>query len=264
MGNDGPNWGTPNNPGDELFTIGVGGHTDEFDISHFQARGMTIQEAPYGYGRIKPDIIAYGTDVSSLRIERGCREMSGTSVASPVASGLGTLLASTVPEHERYFKLNPASMKQVLMEGAERLAGESVYVQGPGRANVLNSYQILKKYSPRVSVFPQNVDLTDLDYWWPHSKYPLYANAMPLMLNLTVINGLGATGYFVKEPTWKPSNNVAKELAFQFDYPHVIWPWTGYLGMIIHAKQSSASNTGIAKGNIEFSVYSPPFPGEEG
>ena len=73
MGNDGPNWGTANNPGDELWAIGVGGHTAEFDIASFQVRGMTIQESPYGYGRIKPDVVAYGQQVHSLRIERGCR-----------------------------------------------------------------------------------------------------------------------------------------------------------------------------------------------
>jgi hypothetical protein len=224
---------------------------------------MTIQEAPYGYGRIKPDIVAYGSEVKSLRIERGCREMSGTSVASPVAAGLGTLLASSVPETERFQKLTPASMKQVLIEGAEKIPQTSAYVQGPGIANLLNSYKILKNYKPRVSVFPSSVDLTDLEYWWPHSKMPLYPEAMPLMLNLTIINGLGETGYFKTEPVWKPSNAIGRELTFEFDHQSVIWPWASYLGMRIRVKSAKSAKTGVAEGKVTFTIYSPPFPGEK-
>ena len=262
MGNNGPNWGTANNPGDEHFAIGVGGHTAEYDIANFQVRGMTIQEAPVGYGRIKPDVVAYGEQVASLRMERGCREMSGTSVAAPVASGLATLLASTVPENERYRRLTPASMKQVLMEGADRLPFQSIYVQGPGVANLNKSYQILKAYQPRVSVFPPKVDLMELDYMWPHSRTPLYASAMPLMLNLTVTNGLGVTGRFKKPPTFIPTNELGEKLYFHFEHSDVLWPWSGYLAIFVHAKESCRSLGGKAEGKITFTIASPPFPGE--
>ena len=36
------------------------------------------------------------------RIEGGCRSLSGTSVASPVAAGAVCLLASVVPEEKRW------------------------------------------------------------------------------------------------------------------------------------------------------------------
>jgi len=64
---------------------------------------MTTWELPNGYGRVKPDIVAYGMQVvvgllvrsssdrrvtgkgvSGSRIYGGCRALSGTSVASPV------------------------------------------------------------------------------------------------------------------------------------------------------------------------------------
>lgn len=262
MGNDGPNWGTANNPGDEMFAIGVGGHGSSKQIANFQVRGMTIQEAPYGYGRVKPDIVAFGEQVSSLRMERGCRVMSGTSVASPVAAGLGTLLGSTVPVNERYKKLTPASMKQVLIEGANRIPHESIYVQGPGTANLLRSFELLQRYEPRVSVFPKRIDMSDEEYMWPHTRTPLYASGMPLMLNLTVINGLGATGYFKEAPKWIPSNALGTLLSFQFEFSEVLWPWNGYLALFMHAKEAARYQSGFARGTVTFRIHSPPFPGE--
>jgi subtilisin family serine protease len=53
-------------------------------------------------GRIKPDVMAYGKDVSGSKITTGCRSLSGTSVASPVVAGAATLLASTLPEEKRW------------------------------------------------------------------------------------------------------------------------------------------------------------------
>ena len=46
--------------------------------------GITTWELPHGRGRVKPDIVAYGKEVSGSKIQGGCRSLSGTSVASPV------------------------------------------------------------------------------------------------------------------------------------------------------------------------------------
>lgn len=62
---------------------------------------------------MKPDVVAYGKDVSGSSIDGGCRSLSGTSVASPVVTGAVALLASVVPAESRARLLNPASMKQV-------------------------------------------------------------------------------------------------------------------------------------------------------
>ena len=51
---------------------------------------------------MKPDVMAYGRDVSGSKIQGGCRTLSGTSVASPVVAGAVTLLASTLPEAKRW------------------------------------------------------------------------------------------------------------------------------------------------------------------
>ena len=44
------------------------------------------------YGRVKPDIVTYGSAVRGSSIQGGCRSLSGTSVASPVVAGAITLL----------------------------------------------------------------------------------------------------------------------------------------------------------------------------
>ena len=52
---------TLNNPADHPDVIGVGGvDSDGTTISRFSSRGMTTWELPWGYGRVKPDVVAYG------------------------------------------------------------------------------------------------------------------------------------------------------------------------------------------------------------
>lgn len=104
--------GTLNNPADQMDVIGVGGIDYNDEVARFSSRGMTTWELPFGYGRIKPDIVTYGSAVRGLGLNGGCRSLSGTSVASPVIAGAVALLYSTVPKDQQS-KINPASMKQV-------------------------------------------------------------------------------------------------------------------------------------------------------
>ena len=67
IGNDGPLYGTLNNPADQLDVIGVGGIQYNEMMSPFSSRGMTTWELPRGYGRVKPDIVAYSHNVPGSR-----------------------------------------------------------------------------------------------------------------------------------------------------------------------------------------------------
>uniref|UniRef100_T1H0I9 Uncharacterized protein n=1 Tax=Megaselia scalaris TaxID=36166 RepID=T1H0I9_MEGSC len=68
IGNDGPLYGTLNNPGDQSDVIGVGGINFEDNIAKFSSRGMTTWELPQGYGRLKPDIVTYGSQVKGSNV----------------------------------------------------------------------------------------------------------------------------------------------------------------------------------------------------
>ena len=54
--------------------------------------------------------------------------------------------------------------------------------------------EILSNYEPRASIVPASLDFTQCPFMWPFCKQPIYAHAMPLMFNATVLNGMGLTG----------------------------------------------------------------------
>ncbi|CAD7696955.1 unnamed protein product [Ostreobium quekettii] len=260
IGNDGPLYGTLNNPADQNDVIGVGGISFKDKIAHFSSRGMSSWELPLGYGRIKPDIMAYAQDVRGSRITTGCRSLSGTSVASPVACGAVCLLASTIPKERRWDLLNPASMKQALVHGAERLPGLNIYEQGAGRATLAKSMAFLQDYTPQASLIPGVLNLTDCPYMWPFCTQPLYAHAMPVMINATILNGMGVIGHLEGPPRFEPADVGGHFVNMQFEYSTTLWPWSGYLAIYIRVNADGQDYNGQASGTIVFDVSS-PYPG---
>jgi len=67
IGNEGPFLGTLNNPADLINVIGVGSldqtHTR---VAPFSSRGMTTWSLLDGVGTLKPDLVAYGTNILGL------------------------------------------------------------------------------------------------------------------------------------------------------------------------------------------------------
>ncbi|XP_044464197.1 subtilisin-like protease SBT6.1 isoform X1 [Mangifera indica] len=263
IGNDGPLYGTLNNPADQSDVIGVGGIDYSDHIASFSSRGMSTWEIPHGYGRVKPDVVAYGREIMGSKISTGCKSLSGTSVASPVVAGMVCLLVSIIPVNNRKNILNPASMKQALVEGAAKLAGPNMYEQGAGRVDLLESYEILKNYQPRASIFPSILDYKDCPYSWPFCRQPLYAGAMPVIFNATILNGMGVIGFVESPPTWHPLDEEGSLLNIRFTYSEVIWPWTGYLALHMQIKEEGAQFSGEIEGNVTVRVYSPPSQGEK-
>ncbi|KAL2553727.1 Subtilisin-like protease SBT6.1 [Forsythia ovata] len=263
IGNDGPLYGTLNNPADQSDIIGVGGIDYSDHIASFSSRGMSTWEIPHGYGRVKPDIVAYGREIMGSKISTGCKSLSGTSVASPVVAGIVCLLVSVIPESKRKDILNPASMKQALVEGAAKLSGPNMYEQGAGRVDLLESYEVLKSYEPRASIFPSVLDYTDCPYSWPFCRQPQYAGAMPVIFNVTILNGMGVIGYLESPPSWHPLNEEGNLLSIHFTYSDIIWPWTGFLALHMQIKEEGAQFSGEIEGNVTVKIYSPPAQGEK-
>ena len=94
----------------------------------------------------------------------------------------------------RWEVLNPASMKQALVEGSVPIPGIPMYEQGQGKLNLINSMNILKSYQPKASIVPKSLDFTDCPYMWPFCTQPIYTNALPLIFNATVLNAMALTG----------------------------------------------------------------------
>uniref|UniRef100_A0A182N2M0 Membrane-bound transcription factor site-1 protease n=1 Tax=Anopheles dirus TaxID=7168 RepID=A0A182N2M0_9DIPT len=256
IGNDGPLYGTLNNPGDQMDVIGVGGMDYADNIAKFSSRGMTTWELPYGYGRLKPDIVTYGSQVKGSNLNGGCKSLSGTSVASPMVAGAVTLIASGVLDRPEV-DLNPASMKQALIEGAQRLTDNNMFEQGHGKLNILRSMKALAAYRPRVTLSPAYLDFTE-DYMWPYTTQSLYYSAMPVIANVTILNGMGVIGRVINRPTWHPYSNEHGELLnVSISYSEQLWPWSGWMALHIGVNEAGRGFEGIAQGHVTLTVQSP-------
>ncbi|XP_035919828.1 membrane-bound transcription factor site-1 protease [Anopheles stephensi] len=256
IGNDGPLYGTLNNPGDQMDVIGVGGMDYADNIAKFSSRGMTTWELPYGYGRLKPDIVTYGSQVKGSNLNGGCKSLSGTSVASPMVAGAVTLIASGVLDRPEV-DLNPASMKQALIEGAQRLTDNNMFEQGHGKLNILRSMKALAAYRPRVTLSPAYLDFTE-DYMWPYTTQSLYYSSMPVIANVTILNGMGVIGRVINRPTWHPYSNEHGELLnVSISYSEQLWPWSGWMAVHIGVNEAGRGFEGIAQGHITLTVQSP-------
>ena len=276
IGNDGPLYGSLNNPADQADVIGVGGMNGESKIAKFSSRGMTTHQLPTGYGRVKPDILAYSSNLRSLRNDgQTCRTLSGTSVAAPVVSGAVALVMSSEMSSS-----NPGLVKQALIKGADRLKDIPMFEQGSGKINLLAFYKEFRKLVhqettreetngatngetnedtseqstpqtslPRASLFPDYIDLTEDPYFWPYSTQDLYYSAMPVIVNLTVINGMSVTGS-VSRVEWRPSFSSQDYLQVSFSYPDLLWPYSGWLAIHLWVSESGKEYEGVVKGVI--------------
>lgn len=165
-------------------------------------------------------------------------------------------------------------MKQALIEGADRLPNVRAAEQGAGKINLARSAAILKSYAPRLSAFPAVLNLTDCPYMWPHCDQPLFARGAPLMLNVTLLNGMGPTGRVVGSPTFTMSASGGgargggndgggppppPPLEVRFEHSERLYPWSGHLAVFVHVADSPAARRfdGVVRGEIEVTVASP-------
>ncbi|MDW7674755.1 MAG: S8 family serine peptidase, partial [Bacillota bacterium] len=140
-GNEGPQQRTIGSPGIEPSIITVGATDDkgtvnpgDDTIAHFSSRGPTIDQL------VKPDLVAPGTDIISLRspnayvdkkvmrqnrVDQWYFNMSGTSMATPIVVGLVAQILQANPSY------SPNQVKQALLGMAQDMGLDKNH-QGQG------------------------------------------------------------------------------------------------------------------------------------
>ncbi|KAI0558681.1 Peptidase S8/S53 [Gracilaria domingensis] len=279
IGNDGPLWGTLNNPADMMDVVGVAGAEPDATLAPFSSRGMTMHEQdPYHprYGRVKPDLVAYARSLTaSSHHPPSCTRLSGTSVASPVVAAAIVLLISSVPAEQRKRVVNLASVKIALINSAARLRHESMYEQGAGLLRIEQAFDELTKVrnqfsrvpslsmrksdgtveGPKADFFPAYFDLTKAacPYMWPHCTQPLIQGAKPVTLNVTILNPAGVEAALIGFE-WESADG-GKLLTVDVTPPQRFWPWAGGLGIHLSAA-SSPSELTIVEGVLRMRIVS--------
>ena len=271
IGNDGPLYGTLNNPADQMDVIGVGGLTADDAIAGFSSRGMTTWELPAGYGRVKPDVVAFAINVMGSRVGGGCKPQTGTSAASPVVAGAVALLASSIPPARRAAELNPARLKQALTVGAKPVRGANIFEQGAGKLDLLAAFDHLASHLPHVSAIPAVLDLTACPYMWPYCSQELYYSSVPVLINVTLLNSISVSSIILDPPTFtitsptSPLNSSSSSsssthpvpplLSISFLYSQPLWPWSGYLSLQLTVTHDVSTPT-LVTGLISLTVQS--------
>jgi serine protease AprX len=141
-GNLGPTAHTVGSPAasEQVITVGatvadVRAPSDR--VAPFSSRGPTAD------GRLKPDVVFPGTDVTAARAagtslgtirSAHYTSLSGTSQATPMAAGTVALLLQANP------RLQPEDIKTRLRRGARRLADADPAAQGSGRGDAYNTF----------------------------------------------------------------------------------------------------------------------------
>lgn len=148
-GNSGPRQGTITTPGVNASIITVGAVDDkrttdisDDEIAEFSSRGPALG------GIVKPDVVAPGVDVVSLNTDKNYKSgqipsvlkkkyitLSGTSVSTPIVSGLAALMLEKNPDY------TPNQIKKLFMENCHSISNDK-YAEGSGIVEIGKIFKI--------------------------------------------------------------------------------------------------------------------------
>ena len=125
IGNEGRN--TSRSPGNYRDVLSVGAWTKDNRVAGFSGGGtMVVDQQSY----VIPDLVAPGNKVMSCVMGGRYESWSGTSMATPVVSGLAALII------ERYPTITGADLQDELLGAARKLPGVPLTRQGEGLAQL--------------------------------------------------------------------------------------------------------------------------------
>ena len=153
-GNDGNSgYGTISSPGTSESALTVGACDSTFQIASFSSLGPI----PI-HSLIKPEVVAPGVAILSTILNNQTESMSGTSMATPHATGEAALLKQ---EHPSW---TPAELKAAIVNSARPEGNDvSIFAQGKGCIDALDAANIRMIVEPGVMGFG-SVDLAQ-DVW---------------------------------------------------------------------------------------------------
>jgi subtilisin family serine protease len=131
-GNDGPNCASIGNPsfGESVFSVGA--LDQKGKITSFSSRGPVLID---GSGRIKPDVIAPGSNIYSAFPGGKYSRSMGTSMAAPHVAGVVALVWSARPD----LIGNIDGTRQIVIESAQAITPDASQPCG-GASGIPNNY----------------------------------------------------------------------------------------------------------------------------
>ena len=222
-GNEGNQaWYYVDTPADGLHIIAVGAVDANNNVAGFSSRGPTYD------GRIKPDVVAQGVNVYGAAVVNGFNAYgynSGTSAATPIASGCGALLLSAFPY------LTNIQARNILLETADNystpnndrgygLISAEKAIEFPNLSDSSNYFKINKIFFSQNGIQSGSAEIhfTTNDSNFVSSSLSFdgslkYYYTLPQMINGQIINF-----YFTYSDTI--GNNIREPLSDYFNFKY--------------------------------------------
>lgn len=125
IGNEGAN--TSRSPGNYAEVMAIGASTKQDKVASFSGGGTMIVD---GQSYTIPDLVAPGQEVTSCIMGGGYEAWNGTSMATPIVSGIAALIV------ERFPMITEPDLRAEIMAALRLLPGESAQRQGEGLAQL--------------------------------------------------------------------------------------------------------------------------------
>ena len=130
----------------------------------------------------------------------------------------------------------------------------------------------MASYVPHASAIPSSISLTECELGasasarpsgsdasaaeipaWPWCTQPLFFTAAPVVVNVTILNGVSVHGAITNCEFEAAENGQLLDVSFEYGD---LWPWTGWLAVSLSVVEAATQWQGIAEGSIVLTIRS--------